>query len=702
MDRKTELEAKKAKLEQMRKEKAQKMMNQAAQSTPSTTFTGIDTLNVDPDKILIECGITTPVITSNNSISSLATSAASLNNEENNAVPSLQHHTIPGHSRALFKNKKPLKLSINQVNTIDIAPKENVTYSKETQTPATEIDDKDAKPLDYYVLSYDNMDEDDNTSLDAVSVSTAAESKKHNKSVKTDNGTDANDNINDEKSIDDRLKQFKDMSLNEDERQRLLDSDDFLSFFTRNTRILEKALEQDDIFFEYGAGDTNNEVVETGQVLKVDREFQDDRWRNRIVTWLDWSPHYPELLLASYEDSSLDPDGVALVWNSKFKTNTPEYIFNCSSWVTSCCFANFHPNLVIAGTYSGQIVMWDNRSNKRTPVQRSSLSAASHTHPIHCIQVVGSQNAHNLISISNDGKLCSWTLDNMNTPQETLELQCKQTRHVAVTSMGFRPGDVNNFIVGSEEGPIYTATRHGNKSGINECFDGHYGPVTGLSCHHVPGPIDFSHIFLTTSFDWSVKLWNLKEPGKPLYSFENNSDYVYDVQWSPVNPALFSTVDGTGRLDLWNLINDSEVPTASVVVDGAPALNKVRWNQNGHQIAVGDDQGKITLYDVNENYANPRADDWSKFVRCLQDLKQSTVEMDESINTGTASLQNTPSSALNTPSSMMPQSTPITSALQQVKSEPNFDYRTRDYVSPPANLTQAFMSQLKGSPHTPK
>ena len=49
----------------------------------------------------------------------------------------------------------------------------------------------------------------------------------------------------------------------------------------------------------------------------------------------------------------------------------------------------------------------------------------------------------------------------MNTPQETLELQCKQTKQVAVTTMGFRPGDVNNFVVGSEEGPVYLATRHG-------------------------------------------------------------------------------------------------------------------------------------------------------------------------------------------------------------------------------------------------
>jgi len=435
----------------------------------------------------------------------------------------------------------------------------------------------------------------------------------------------------------------------------------------------------------------------------LNREFSDDRWRNRIVTWLDWSPHYPELLLASYEDSSLDPDGVALVWNSKFKSTSPEYIFNCSSWVTSCCFAKFHPNLVIAGTYSGQIVMWDNRSNKRTPIQRSSLSAASHTHPIHCIQVVGSQNAHNLISISNDGKLCSWTLDNMNTPQETLELQCKQARHVAVTTMGFRPGDVNNFIVGSEEGPVYTATRHGNKSGINEFFEGHFGPVTGLSCHHMPGPIDFSHIFLTSSFDWTVKLWNLKEPGKPLYSFENNSDYVYDVQWSPINPALFATVDGTGRLDLWNLINDSEVPTASLVLDGTPALNKVRWTQGGNQIAVGDDQGKISLFDVNEQYANPRADDWTKFVRVLQDLKQSSVEMNESVNSSTSTSNlssNTPVGQSSLGSTMNSNTIGNTPILPTVKNEPNFEYRS-GFVSPPS-ITQAFMSQLKTTPQTPK
>jgi dynein intermediate chain len=174
---------------------------------------------------------------------------------------------------------------------------------------------------------------------------------------------------------------------------------------------------------------------------------------------------------------------------------------------------------------------------------------------------------------------------------------------------------------------LLTILKKNSKSGINECFDGHFGPVTGLSINQAQGPIDFSHIFLTSSFDWSIKLWNLKEPGKALYSFENNSDYVYEASWSPIHPALFASIDGTGRLDLWNLINDSEVPISTVTTDAA--LNKIKWTHNGLQIAVGDDQGKISIYDVNENYAQPRADDWSKFVRVLQDLKQNSSELDE-------------------------------------------------------------------------
>lgn len=85
-----------------------------------------------------------------------------------------------------------------------------------------------------------------------------------------------------------------------------------------------------------------------------------------------------------------------------------------------------------------------------------------------------------------------------------------------------------------------------------------------------------------------------------MYSFEDNGDYVYDVAWSPSHPALFASVDGSGRLDLWNLNQDTEVPMVTAVVEGSPALNRVSWTPSGLHVTVGDDQGKIWVYDVGE------------------------------------------------------------------------------------------------------
>ncbi|KXJ11141.1 Cytoplasmic dynein 1 intermediate chain 2 [Exaiptasia diaphana] len=131
--------------------------------------------------------------------------------------------------------------------------------------------------------------------------------------------------------------------------------------------------------------------------------------------------------------------------------------------------------------------------------------------------------------------------------------------------------------------------------------------------------IDFSYLFLTSSFDWTLKLWSHKSH-RPVYSFEDNGDYIYDVQWSPIHPALFATVDGMGKLDLWNLNTDTEVPITSSATE-MTSLNRVRWTNSGHQIAVGDDDGKVFIYDVGEQLAVPRADEWSRLQNTLIDIQ---------------------------------------------------------------------------------
>ncbi|XP_049836163.1 cytoplasmic dynein 1 intermediate chain isoform X13 [Schistocerca gregaria] len=665
-DRKAELERKKEKLrlireekERRRREKEQKDVEEAALRT-AVGGLGIEKdQRKELDQMLSSLGVApvSDVLSSLSSMSSLTSETGG----SNNAQDSSQQNTAPPPTS---HRKRVPQLSVVSVQSTNIPPKEIVTYAKQTQTAHTGHE-RDAHAFDYYVLTFDDPQaEDEEGSLPHLEGGGLFQSKlppgilPHGlprvKEVQPAVTSLEHEATKQQEQV---------RELSEEEKQMIILSEDFQRFFDRSARIMERALcESVDIYTDY-TGVTDNEEgtdEKSNARLSLNRWFYDERWsRNRCVTSMDWSPQFPELLVASYhnnEDSPNDPDGVCLIWNTKFKKRTPEYIFHCQSPVMSSIFARFHPNLILGGTYSGQIVLWDNRVQKRTPIQRTPLSSAAHTHPVYCLSVVGTQNAHNLISVSTDGRLCSWSLDMLSKPQETLELHHKQGKPVAATCLAFPHGDVNNFVVGSEEGAVYSACRHGSKAGVTESYEGHQGPVTGISTHSVQGGIDFSHLFLTSSFDWTVKLWSQQategKEGKdrrPLYSFEDNGDYVYDVAWSPIHPAVFATADGTGRLDLWNLNQDTEVPTASITVDGNPALNRVSWTPSGLHVTVGDDMGKIWVFDVGEQLAQPRLDEWSKFVYTLQELRNNQADDDIdklSVNSGPGSLSSLSSSPL--------------------------------------------------------
>ncbi|XP_022189072.2 LOW QUALITY PROTEIN: cytoplasmic dynein 1 intermediate chain [Nilaparvata lugens] len=654
-DRKAELEKKKAKLqaireekERRRREKEQKDAEEAAQRTaPADKDT-----RKELDEMLSSLGVA-PVADVLSSLSSVT--SAGTPEQSSTATPdtSLQPNASPVFVTS--QRKKAPQLSVVSVQTTSIPPKETVVYTKQTQTAHAphERDGSDSSsPLKGYYEDwwrprkaqtfgyYDEynlnpgLEWEDEFTVDDEESSLPYQNKLPPGILPS--------GLPQVKEIEPAQTQVEQeapkkepktlQELSEDEKMMIVLSEDFQKFIDRSGRLMERALsETADIYTDYtGAADNEDGGDEkSGNRLSFNRVFFDERWsKNRFVTSLDWSPQYPELLVASYHsntESPHDPDGVCLVWNTKFKKTTPEYIFHCQSAVMSATFARFHPNLILGGTYSGQIVLWDNRVQKRTPIQRTPLSAAAHTHPVYCLSVVGTQNAHNLISVSTDGRLCSWSLEMLSQPQDTLELQHRQNKAIAVTCHAFPNNDVNNFVLGSEEGAVYSACRHGSKAGVTETYEGHQAPVTGINTHKVSGPMDFSHLFLTSSFDWTIKLWNQKE-NKPLYSFEDNGDYVADVAWSPIHPALFAGVDASGRLDLWNLNADTEVPTASVMVDGQPALNRVSWTPSGTHLTTGDDNGKIWVYDVGEQLALPRHDDWQKMMCTLQELKNNQAD----------------------------------------------------------------------------
>lgn len=67
-------------------------------------------------------------------------------------------------------------------------------------------------------------------------------------------------------------------------------------------------------------------------------------------------------------------------------------------------------------------------------------------------------------------------------------------------------------------------------------------------------------LILTSSMDWTVKLWNPKISDKVYMNFESADDYIYDVSWNKSNSTVFGSVDGDGYIDLWDISGDLEVP----------------------------------------------------------------------------------------------------------------------------------------------
>lgn len=653
-DRKAELEKKKAKLQAIREQKERLRKEKEKKDGDEAVSRGIS-VEKDQGKEIDEMLSSLGVAPVSDVLSSLTTSPnkseslySSMSTPDSSAKGSLPQTPATGPK----PTKKIRELSIVSLSSTNIPPKEVECYTKAVQTTHSS-NERDAQAFGYYDeynlnpgLEWEDefTAEDEDISLTNLSTFQSklppgilSQGLPQVKEV-----APAVTSLERELIVKEEPKKIRELS--DAEKMMIVHSEDFQQFMDRAGRVMERALSENvDIYTDYTGALDDNDINEdkSSTRLSLTRVFYDEHWsKNRLVTSLDWSQQFPELTVASYNisDAPHEPDGVVLVWNTKFKKNSPEYVFHCQSRVLSATFARFHPNLILGSTYSGQIVLWDNRAQKKTPIQRTPLSNTAHTHPVYCIQVVGTQNAHNLISISTDGRLCCWSLDMLTQPVERLDLTAKQSKSVSVSAFAFLHDDVNKFVFGSQEGAAYSACRHTKKAGVVESYESHIAPITAIDTHCAVGNTDFSHLFLTSSIDWTIKLWNIKE-SKPIHSFENNNDYVSSVAWSPVHPAVFAAIDVTGRLDLWNLNNNTESPTASTVLDNSPLLKSLMWSQNGTHLSVGDEYGKISVFQVGEQMTQPRHDDWSKLSNTLQELKSNqTDEMDKSINYSSGSV----------------------------------------------------------------
>ncbi|ETI37795.1 hypothetical protein, variant [Phytophthora nicotianae CJ01A1] len=467
-------------------------------------------------------------------------------------------------------------------------------------------------------------------------------------------------------------------TLSVEDKTSLMQSDAMEAFLTKASRVIERALNTSskyDIMIDYGADvEQDSAVEEATESLKQQYVFADSQWsKHRAVTDVDVSPFYPELTLVAYtarnflEDEDKDDgmssqwdtmgnsataaltevaaitEGVVLLWSTALP-GRPEYRFTCHSQVTSACFNPFDRHIIIGGTYSGQIVVWDTRA-KSAPVQKTALSAFSHTHPIYAMAVAGTKTSYTLISASTDGRVCVWDLDHLQKPLDMLDLRISlsivsnytsvntsdKKMEASVTSFAVLGKEIKELFIGTEAGKLYSTKidQQKNKPGAGDdsssmdtdkknrnsllgsstgdlvrevivevvSKDGsHFGPVTAMHFNPLL-PAHRDSLLLTCSLDSTVKLWSLEHPEFPVLSFEPSSEYISDVRWSPLHPALFAVADSSGSVSIWNILRDVEVSVVSEKISDK-SLNKIRWSADGKSVITGDADGKSYIYEV--------------------------------------------------------------------------------------------------------
>ncbi|CEL08288.1 Putative Cytoplasmic dynein 1 intermediate chain 2 [Aspergillus calidoustus] len=458
-------------------------------------------------------------------------------------------------------------------------------------------------------------------------------------------------------------------TLDDDELKAVTSSDDFLDFVERSAKVIERALDEEyDVLADYELGGVDAEMEEDDEHGKKKRgikevcQFWDERWsKKRMITDISFSPKFPELVLAAYTKNPSaphEPDGLVQVWNQHLHSR-PEYVFHSTSDILTAKFSPFHPNIIVGGSYSGQVLLWDTRSSRAgggAPVQKTTLTGAGHTHPVYSISIIGTQNAHNILTASTDGVVCGWTVDMLSQPQEYLELSTpppSKTEDLAPTTMSFPQSDPTFFIVGTEEGGIYPCHRYdraGAKAGTDHrlAYRGHAAPIMSTAFHPARGPVDLGDLMLSSSLDWSVKLWRIKAPAAtapaatsgiadtqvvtPILDI-NREDVVYDARWSPHRPGVFSLVDGAGNLEVWDLYTDTEVPVVRTTPSKGRAgvlsrsLNKVAWEEReGRRLATGGLDGVVTVFEVGRGLSGTPddvpAEEWTGMKRLISKLEQ--------------------------------------------------------------------------------
>lgn len=330
--------------------------------------------------------------------------------------------------------------------------------------------------------------------------------------------------------------------------------------------------------------------------------------------------------------------GYVCAWNihrADIDCSRPHVTLEADSFVNALAFHPSSPAILAAGTYNGEVILWNVTDNNAKPVSSVS-SAIGSREPIAQLQwlqnfrEVRESHRYVLCSASQDAKILFWTPQKMDSPISGYEVQNKKRNLVGVQSMSFVkagmsfgrcmvPGVENLMMLGLESGDLFR-TKPGNsvadpavqqgkgRQALSvlevDHFEGHLGPVNSVDC----SPF-FRNLFLTCSSDGCVRLYSTLERS-PLTKLEPSSEskhFLYGAQFSPTRASVLAAVSRSGQLHLYDLEQSRTKPCVSVDAgaDGVAVVSLAFNVAVPNLLASGDLRGNVRIWQLSTKLSQP-------------------------------------------------------------------------------------------------
>lgn len=411
--------------------------------------------------------------------------------------------------------------------------------------------------------------------------------------------------------------------LENDERNKLVQSQKFGEYFSEASKFVEKILKTST---PIDGEDGNPRNQKTDKASEVEAELLISRplmFKNSAVNHLAWSQMIPELFLTVHADR---PEGNIydriLLWNINF-SHRPELELYSNTKVQRAVFSPHSTEIVVAGLENGRICLYDLRA-KKDPVMRSAPSADSHKTPITGLEFIGGRNSSNIVSSSEEGRICVWPLNKFDTPKKLdLLIQTKKTEEEDIDfrteplCLATMPGDTSNVYIGCIDNNLYQCTVHSNTNFQNarpvlQTFSGHTSVVNALHINKSSNiASQLSGLILSGSLDWSIRLWNPRNSSQCLATFNHHQDPISDVNWNYAHPAMFASASAGGKVTVHNLLKDFDNPVATFNLNCC-VLN-AKWDTSGRVLAITDEVGNTHIKKFTSSFLGYKQQDVKVF-----------------------------------------------------------------------------------------